>query len=70
MAVHSKSSKHLAWQRITACLAGLEADDPGTPLATNLLAGLFATKILCPADVDQVIEAWKQARRKLGGDAP
>ena len=68
IAVRSKGSRHKAWQHVVARLGALPACDEDTPLATNLLAGMYAAeRIVSAADVDLTLDSWQQARRLVKG---
>jgi hypothetical protein len=66
--VMAGSLRHRVWQHTVAVLARLDASDPDTVPATNLLAGLFAAgEVATEKDVDRALAAWRQAREQIQG---
>lgn len=54
------------WKRIVAVLARLDAREPETTLASNLLTGLFgAGQLATEADVDGTLATWREAHERL-----
>jgi hypothetical protein len=66
--VHGGGARHKVWMKIVSLLAGLDKDDPDTPFAANLLAGLFAADELATAeDASRALTHWQTARRTIAG---
>ena len=66
--VQGGGSRHKVWTRVVAVLAGLDKNDPDTPLATNLLVGLFAARELAnETDAGRALGEWQMARRAIAG---
>jgi hypothetical protein len=66
--VHGGGPRHKVWRQVVSLLASLDRDDPGTPGATNLLVGLFASnELAAEGDPRLVLEAWQAARRTIAG---
>ncbi len=64
--VMAGSGRHRVWQHTVAALARLDAADPDTAPATNLLAGLFAAgEMATEIDVDRALAAWREARERV-----
>lgn len=63
--------RHRTWQHLLAVLAKLDAADPDTVPATNLLVGLFAARQLAAEkDVGSALASWQEARTRAGGHRP
>jgi MoxR-like ATPase len=66
--VQANGPRHKVWKEVVSLLARLDRNDPETPAATNLLAGLFASNQLATeGDPRLVLEAWQSARRTIVG---
>jgi MoxR-like ATPase len=62
--VQARGVRHQVWQKVVATLAKMDREDD-TPLATNLLVGLFAAgELATEVDVDRVLAAWHDARMR------
>jgi MoxR-like ATPase len=60
------NTRHRVWQHIVSKLSKLSVDDPGTPLVTNLICGLYATgELATENDVDRGFDHWSAARSVL-----
>jgi MoxR-like ATPase len=66
--VHAGGPRHRVWKKVLSLLARLDAQDPETPPATNLLVGLFAlSELTVEDDPGRVLGAWQTARRAIAG---
>jgi MoxR-like ATPase len=64
--VHAGGPRHRVWKQVLSLLARLDPHDPETPLATNLLVGLFAlSELTAEGDPGRVLGAWQTARRAI-----
>jgi MoxR-like ATPase len=66
--VASQSLRFRVWQRVVAVLARLDPGNPEDALASNLLTGLFAAnELTTEAEVDRVLQDWREAREQTQG---
>jgi hypothetical protein len=66
--VASQSLRFRVWQRVVTVLARLDPGNPEDALASNLLTGLFAAnELTTEAEVDRVLQDWREAREQTQG---
>ena len=64
--VTARGARHLIWCKVVDLVARLDAKAPDTPLAANLLAGLFSAGVLGREDdVPAVWSSWSAARKRI-----
>ena len=67
--VSAGGSRHRVWQRVVSALARLDANDPGTAPASNLMTALFASgELAVEGDVDAALASWFEARQRISGE--
>jgi len=64
--VTARGTRHLIWGKVVELLARLDTKDHDTPLASNLLTGLFSAGDLAREDdVAAVWSSWSAARKRI-----